>query len=108
MGRKSVDHSTVRGRATRRSSPAGISASVPTHSFSTRLDLLQHAAGAGVLLENAIGFGGPLEGLEIGIALGNPGLDCSYQFVDALEYAATDALTRDLREQALDEVDPGR
>ena len=81
---------------------------VPTHSFSTRLDLLQHTAGAGVLLENAIGFGGPLEGLRVGIALRNPSLDCSYQLGDALERASTDALARDLREQALDKVDPGR
>src|SRR5262245_46155112 len=82
--------------------------SVPTHSFRTRLHLVQRTAGAGVLLDNAIGFGGPLEGLRVGVALGNPSLDCSYQLIHALEHTTTDALARDLREQALDEVDPGR
>jgi hypothetical protein len=36
-------------------------------------------AGAGVLFQDGIGFGGPLEGLWLGVALGDPGLDCGFE-----------------------------
>src|SRR5262245_22273537 len=98
---------TIRSLAALRLEPTQL-ASVLTHSFRTRLHLVQRTAGSGVLLDNAIGFGGPLEGLRAGVALGNPSLDCSYQLIHALEHTTTDALARDLRKQALDEVDPGR
>ena len=51
-------------------------ASVLTHSFSTRREVFfQRAPGTCILLEDDIGFGGPLEGLRFGVALGEPGLD---------------------------------
>ena len=61
-----------------------------------------------ILLEDDIGFGGPLEGLRFGVALGEPGLDGSLEFGDALEYTAADLLAGDFGEQPLDQVDPGR
>ena len=58
--------------------PASVSASVLTHSFSTRREVFfQRALGTCILLEDDIGFGGPLEGLRFGVALGEPGLDGS-------------------------------
>ena len=67
--------------------------SVLTHSFSTRREVFfQRAPGTCILLEDDIGFGGPLEGLRFGVALGEPGLDGSLEFGDALEYAAADLL----------------
>ena len=83
--------------------------SVLTHSFSTRREVFfQRALGTCILLEDDIGFGGPLEGLRFGVALGEPGLDGSLEFGDALEYAAADLLAGDFGEQPLDQVDPGR
>src|SRR5271157_4431682 len=83
--------------------------SVLTHSFSTRREVFfQRAPGTCILLEDDIGFGGPLEGLRFGVALGEPGLDGSLEFGDALEYAAADLLAGDFGEQPLDQVDPGR
>src|ERR1700682_3229279 len=55
-----------------------------------------------------MGFGGPLEGLRFGVALGEPGLDGSLEFGDALEYAAASWLAGDPGEQPFDELDPGR
>ena len=52
--------------------------SVLTHSFSTRREVFfQRAPGTCILLEDDIGFGGPLEGIRFGVALGEPGLDGS-------------------------------
>ena len=45
---------------------------------------------------------------RFGVALGEPGLDGSLEFGDALEYAAADLLAGDFGEQPLDQVDPGR
>jgi hypothetical protein len=42
-------------------------------------------------------------GLWLGVALGDPGLDCGFEIGDAREYAAPDALARNLGEQPLDE-----
>jgi hypothetical protein len=47
---------------------------------------------------------GPL----LGVAVGDPFLDCSFEFLDAPEDAAADALARNFGEQPLDEVDPRR
>ena len=59
-------------------------------------------------LQDGIGFGGPLEGLWLGVALGYPGLDCGFEIGDALEHSTPDALARDLGEQSLYEIEPGR
>jgi hypothetical protein len=48
------------------------------------------------------------KGLWLGVAVGDPFLDCSFEFFDAPEDAAADALARDFGEQPLDEVDPRR
>ena len=49
-----------------------------THSFSTRREVFfQRAPGTCILLEDDIGFGGPLEGLRFGVVLGEPGLDAA-------------------------------
>ena len=62
--------------ASRFSSASPPLASVLTHSFSTRREVFfQRALGTCILLEDDIGFGGPLEGLRFGVALGEPGLD---------------------------------
>jgi hypothetical protein len=62
-------------------------ASVLTHSFNTRREVFfQRAPGTCILLEDDIGVGGPLEGLRFGVALGEPGLDGSLEFGDALEH----------------------
>jgi hypothetical protein len=81
--------------------------SVPTHSYGTRLDLFEDFAGPCSFLQDCIGLGGPLEGFGFGVAVGDPGFDGSHEVVDALEHAAADLLARDLREQPLDEVQPG-
>ena len=60
-------------------------ASVPLHSFSTRREVFfQRAPGTCILLKDDIGFGGPLEGLRFGVALGEPGLDGSLELGDAI------------------------
>jgi hypothetical protein len=35
--------------------------------------------GTRVLFQNGIGFDSPLEGLWLGVALGDPGLDCGFE-----------------------------
>jgi hypothetical protein len=86
-----------------------VAASVPTHSFSTHREVFfQRPPAPCIFLEDDIGFGGPLEGLRFGVALGEPCLDGSLEFGDALEYAAADLLAGDFGEQPLDQVDPGR
>jgi hypothetical protein len=67
----------------------------------------QRPPAACILLQDDVGFGGPLEGLRFGVALGEPGLDGSLEFGDALENAAADLLAGDLGKQPLDQVDPG-
>jgi hypothetical protein len=47
-------------------------------------------AGAGIFLQNRIGFGGPIEGFGFGVAVSDPGFDGSHEVVDALEHAAAD------------------
>ena len=84
-------------------------ASVLTHSFDTRRrSFFQRAPAPCILLQDDIGFGGPLEGLRFGVALGEPDLDGSLEIGDALEHTAADCLARDFGEQPFDEVDPGR
>ena len=52
------------------------SVEIQASSFSTRREVFfQRALGTCILLEDDIGFGGPLEGLRFGVALGEPGLD---------------------------------
>jgi hypothetical protein len=59
--------------------------SVLTHSFSTRREVFfQRPPAACILLQDDIGFGGPLEGFRFGVALGEPSLDGSLEFGDAL------------------------
>jgi hypothetical protein len=41
-------------------------------------------------LQDDIDFGGPLEGLRFGVALGEPDLDGSLEIGDALEHTAAD------------------
>ena len=83
--------------------------SVLTHSFDTRRGgLFERVPRPRIFLQDGIGFGGPLEGLRFGVALSEPGLDGSFEFGDALEYAAADLLAGDFGEQPFDEVDPGR
>jgi hypothetical protein len=67
---------------------------------------VQGAAGAGVLGEDGIGLGRPLEGLRLAVALGEPGFDGGFQVGDALEDAAPDALARDFGEPAFDQIEP--
>jgi hypothetical protein len=63
--------------------PLGVS--VLTHSFSTRREVFfQRPPAACILLQDDIGFGGPLEGFRFGVALGEPSLDGSLEFGDAL------------------------
>ena len=58
--------------------------SVLTHSFDThRRSLFQRAPAPCILLQDDIGFGGPLEGLRFGVALGEPDLDGSLEIGDA-------------------------
>ena len=67
-----------------RTKTAEASASVLTHSFSTRREVFfQRPPAACILLQDDIGFGGPLEGFRFGVALGEPGLDGSLEFGDA-------------------------
>ena len=71
-------------------------ASVLTHSFITRRDVFfQRPPAACILLQDGIGFGGPFEGLRVGVTLHEPGLDGSLEFGNALEDAAPDLLAGD-------------
>jgi hypothetical protein len=56
--------------------------------------------------QNRIGFGGPLKGLWLGVALGDPSLDCCFEIGGAREYTAPDALACNLGEPPLDEMEP--
>lgn len=53
-------------------------------------------------------LGRPDEGLRVQVVLGDVVLDGFHQGCDALEGAAPDALGRDVPEEALDHVEPGR
>src|SRR6266550_2468257 len=82
--------------------------SVLTHSFSTRRDVFfQRPPAACILLQDGIGFGGPFEGLRVGVTLDEPGLNGSLEFGHALEDAAADLLAGDFGKQPLNQVDPG-
>ena len=63
--------------------------------------------GAGFFVEDDLGGLGPHEWLWFGIELIEVVVDRFLEFGDAGEDAASDALGRDLGEEALDEIEPG-
>ena len=56
--------------------------------------------------DDAVGIGGPDEGLWIGILLGNEAVDCSLEVDQRMEGAAPEAATGELGKEALDRVKP--
>jgi hypothetical protein len=57
-------------------------------------------------LQNGIGGGGPLEGLEVGVMRGYEVVDALHELFDAGEGSAPNGLVSDQREESLDLVEP--
>ena len=58
--------------------------------------------------KDAVGIGGPDEGFGVGVCVGDEAVDGNLQFVEGPEDAALETLTRELGEEALDGIEPGR
>ncbi len=58
--------------------------------------------------DDGTGGGRPDEGCGVGVVLFEVVVDGHLQVDDGVEYAATDALSGDLGEEPLDQVEPGR
>ncbi len=69
---------------------------------------VQRCAGAAGFGDNGGGGFGPDEGLRRFVVFGEIGLDSGLQGGDAGEHAAADAVSCDLGEEALDQIEPGR
>jgi len=70
--------------------------------------MIEHIERAALAGEDVFGGFAPDEGLRLGVVLEQVVVDCAFEIVDAGVAAAADALCRDLGEEALDEVQPGR
>ena len=71
-------------------------------------DLVERVECAAFSGDDVLGGFAPDEGLRLGVVLEQVVVDCAFEIVDAGVAAAADALCRDLGEEALDEVQPGR
>ena len=70
--------------------------------------LMQLFSCAGDLGEDVTGLGCPDEGSGVGVVHGDVFVDGGFEFSDAGEAAATDALVGDVAEEAFDHVQPRR
>jgi hypothetical protein len=73
-----------------------------------RLHGFEQLEGASLFGENDLRALGPHKGLGIGVVALKIVVDGILELRNAAESATADALLRDLREEALDEVEPGR
>jgi hypothetical protein len=62
---------------------------------------------SGDFLEDVGGWGGPDEGLGLGVVLLQVGFDCGVEFGNAAEDATADGVAGDKAEEAFDQINPG-